>query len=166
MPLRIPSANSMNQEEQSSRIAVLLFTDMVDSVALEQRLGTQAYSRLLMQHHELLRQAMTAVGPGKIHLDTGDGCLSEFKTAADAVNAALLFEMFLREHKWENDIPRVRIGIHQGQLAEIRPDPTAPGKIVGMPVNIAARVMGIAQAGIPTILPGAVGSGRISASWP
>jgi CHASE2 domain-containing sensor protein/class 3 adenylate cyclase len=138
---------SMSQEERISRMAVLLFTDMVDSVALERRIGTQAYSRLLMEHHQLFQQAMAAAGPGKIHFDSGDGFLSEFNTAAAAVNAALLFEMFIREHKWESVVPGVRIGVHQGQLAEIRPDPAAPGKVVGLPVSIASRVMGIAQAG-------------------
>src|SRR5262249_9219722 len=101
----------------------------------------------LMQHHQLFRQALAAAGPAKIHLETGDGFLSEFTTAADAVNAALLFEMFLREHKWENVVPTVRVGIHQGQLAEIKPDPSASGKIVGIPVSIAARIMSIAQPG-------------------
>jgi len=137
----------MSQPEQSSRIAVLLFTDMVDSVAMERRLGTEAYSELLKVHHQLFRQALEVIGAGKIHLDTGDGLLSEFSTAADAVNVALLFQTFLREQKWGTAAPKVRIGLHQGQLAEIRLDPSSPGKIVGIPVSIAARVMNVAQAG-------------------
>src|SRR6266498_732870 len=112
----------MSHNDQSSRLAVLLFTDMVDSLALERRLGTEAYARLLKSHHQLFQQALQAVGAGKIHFDSGDGFLSEFGTAAEAVNAALLFQSLLRETKWESDSPKVRIGIHQGQLAEIRVD--------------------------------------------
>jgi CHASE2 domain-containing sensor protein/class 3 adenylate cyclase len=137
----------MSQDAQASRIAVLLFTDMVDSVALERRLGTEAYSRLLMRHNQLFREALARVGGGKIQLDTGDGFLCEFSTAADAVNAALLFQMFLRDNKWETEVPKVRIGAHQGQLAELRTDPTSPGKIVGIPVSIANRVMSLAHPG-------------------
>jgi class 3 adenylate cyclase len=72
----------LSREDQTSRIAVLLFTDMVDSVAIERRVGTEAYSRLLMRHHQLFREAQSAVGDGKIHLDTGDGFFAEFTTAA------------------------------------------------------------------------------------
>jgi len=137
----------MSQQERSSRMAVLLFTDMVDSVALERRLGTATYSGLLQLHHQLFLQVLECVKGGQIRNDTGDGILSEFDTAAGAVNAALLFQMLLRESRWEKEAPRVRIGIHQGQLAEIQLDPASPGKLVGMPVNIAARVMSLAQGG-------------------
>src|SRR5437867_8868533 len=113
----------MNQEDQASRIAVLLFTDMVDSVALERRLGTESYSRLLKLHHQLFRQALAAVAAGKIQQDTGDGFLSEFTTSADAVKAALLFQMCLRDSKWEIEAPQVRMRLLQGQLPAIRLDP-------------------------------------------
>jgi CHASE2 domain-containing sensor protein/class 3 adenylate cyclase len=137
----------MSSEMQTLRMAVLLFTDIVDSVGLEHRLGTEAYSRLLKLHHQLFRQALTETGAGKIHLDTGDGFLSEFTTPAQAVNTALLFQMLLREADWNGEVPKVRIGIHQGQLAEIRFDSGSPGRIVGLPVSIASRVMNLAQPG-------------------
>src|ERR1051326_1747885 len=130
---------SMTQKEQSSRMAVLLFTDIVDSVGLQARVGTGAYSRLLRLHHKLFQEVLRTVGAGTIHQDTGDGFLAEFITAADAVNAALLFQMSLRDADRDSEAPQPRIGINQGQLAEIRLDPDSPGKIVGMPVNIAAR---------------------------
>src|ERR1051326_4801527 len=102
----------MTQEHQISRIAVLLFTDMVDSVGLERRLGTEAYSRLLKIHHQLFRQCLAEIGAGRIHLDTGDGFLAEFATTAEGINAALLFQLLLRETKWDTESPKVRIGLH------------------------------------------------------
>ena len=63
------------------------------------------------------------------------------------MNAALLFQLLLRETAWEREAPRVRIGIHQGQLAELQVDTASPGKLVGLPVSMAARVMGLAQGG-------------------
>jgi CHASE2 domain-containing sensor protein/class 3 adenylate cyclase len=137
----------MSQREQSSRIAVLLYTDMVDSVGLQRRLGTETYSRLLKLHHQLLFRAVEDEFDGKIRNDTGDGVLCELDTPAAAVNAALLFQMLLRETRWEKEAPQVRIGIHQGQLAEFQLDTVSTGRLVGMPVNIAARIMSIAQAG-------------------
>jgi class 3 adenylate cyclase len=137
----------MSQHDQPSHIAVLLFTDMVDSVAWERRVGTEAYGRLLTLHHQLFRECLDTVGSGKIHWDSGDGFLAEFDTAAKAVKAALVFQALLREGKWETEPPRVRIGIHQGQLSQIQPDPNAPGRILGLPVSIAARIMGLAGGG-------------------
>ena len=46
----------MNQTEQTSRVVVLLFTDIVDSVDMHQRLGTQTYTEILQQHDELFRE--------------------------------------------------------------------------------------------------------------
>ena len=66
----------MSLEERTSRIAVLLFTDIVDSVNLERRLGTESYSRLLKLHHQLFRQSLELVGAGRIYQDTGDGFLA------------------------------------------------------------------------------------------
>jgi class 3 adenylate cyclase/CHASE2 domain-containing sensor protein len=132
----------VSQQPTNSRMAVLMFNDIVESMALEGRLGTEGYSRLLKLHHQVFQQVLKLVGEGAIRNDTGDGMLSEFNTAANAVNAALLFQMRLRETEWETEAPQVRIGIHQGQ---IQFDP-ASGKIMGMPVSIAARVMGLAQA--------------------
>src|SRR2546422_8722219 len=105
----------MSEKGQASRIAVLLFTDIVDSVGLQRRLGTEAYSHLLSLHHQLFQDSLNAVGAAKVPSDTGDGFLAEFATAAEAVNAALHFQTFLREQKWETEPPKVRVGLHQGQ---------------------------------------------------
>lgn len=137
----------MSQEGRSSRMAVLLFTDMVDSVALERRLGTDAYSRLLKLHHQLFGEVLRSGRGGEIRNDTGDGLLCEFHTAAGAVEAALLFQLLLRETAWEKESPKVRIGIHQGQLAELQVNTAGAGKLVGLPVSIASRVMSLAQGG-------------------
>ena len=136
----------MSQTERISRIAVLMFTDMADSVALHTRLGTAAYGRLLHLHNQLFDQALAA-GTGKIHENPGDGFLAEFNTAADAINAALLFQQLIRETKWESEIPKIRIGLHQGQVAEMPTGPAVGGKILGMVINVTARLMGLAQGG-------------------
>ena len=45
-------------EASGDRIAVLLFTDIVDSVDMQQRIGTREYSKLLELHDRLYREAL------------------------------------------------------------------------------------------------------------
>ena len=137
----------MNQTEQTSRVVVLLFTDIVDSVDMQQRLGTQTYTEILQQHDELFREALAPIAGSTPCQDTGDGQLAQFHTAADGVNAALRFQRLLDLAEWPRAKPSVRIGLHQGQITEIKSSDSAPGKAVGMPINLAARIMGLAQGG-------------------
>jgi len=137
----------MNQTEQTSRVVVLLFTDIVDSVDMQQRLGTQTYTEILQQHDDLFREALDPIAESVHYQDTGDGQLAQFKTAADGVNAALRFQRLLDLAEWPHEKPSVRVGLHQGQITEIKSSDSAPGKAVGMPINLAARIMGLAQGG-------------------
>ncbi len=137
----------MNQTEQTSRVVVLLFTDIVDSVDMQQRLGTQTYTEILQLHDDLFREALDPIAGSVHYQDTGDGQLAQFKTAADGVNAALRFQRLLDLAEWPHEKPSVRIGLHQGQITEIKSSDSAPGKAVGMPINLAARIMGLAQGG-------------------
>ena len=66
----------MNQTEQTSRVVVLLFTDIVDSVDMQQRLGTQTYTEILQQHDELFREALDPIPDSVLYQDTGDGQLA------------------------------------------------------------------------------------------
>jgi|GEM_PF-4239442 len=79
-----------------SRMAVFLFTDIVDSTAIQNRLGTDAYLRLLARHDALYREAVVAAHGGRIVEKTGDGFLTELASPSDAVNAALHFQASLR----------------------------------------------------------------------
>ncbi|MEP6662062.1 MAG: CHASE2 domain-containing protein [Verrucomicrobiota bacterium] len=136
----------MSQPDKTSRIAVLLFTDMVDSVGKQLRLGGEAYTRLLQLHDQIFRDVLQRTGDGVIRNNTGDGFLVEFRTAANAVNAALLFQFLLHQTKWVDEPIQVRIGLHQGHVSELPGDTISARRIMGMTVNIAARVMGLAGA--------------------
>src|SRR5437667_1110563 len=74
----------------SSRLAVLLFTDLVRSTELKSRLGTGGYTPLLERHNQLFESACAQLR-GEVLKHTGDGFFAAFTTASDAVRAALKF---------------------------------------------------------------------------
>src|SRR5215207_8271543 len=75
----------------ASRLAVLVFTDIVNSADLKNRIGATAYTPQLERHHQLFEAACSAFG-GTVLKHTGDGFLASFSVVSDAVRAALRFQ--------------------------------------------------------------------------
>src|SRR3954462_3418534 len=101
----------------SSRLAVLLFTDIVGSTDLKSRLGTTAYTAQLARHDALFRSLTARVPGAAILQDTGDGFFASFLTASDAVRGALDFHARLASDGASS--LGVRVGIHVGEVVEI-----------------------------------------------
>lgn len=135
------------QTPVQDRLAVLLFTDIVNSVDLQSRLGTRDYSELLDHHDQIYRSVIDLIPSSKAYQDTGDGHLTLFGTAEDAVTAALLFQERLDSAKWTSEKPTIRVGLHQGQVTEIIQETAGTPKVVGMPINIASRIMDLGGSG-------------------
>ena len=128
-------------------LQAIMFTDIEGSVALTRRLGTDRYAQVLTRHGELFHSAMSAAGEGHVEKHTGDGFMARFTRPSEAVGVALRFQWLLRHEKWDLPEPlRVRIGIHQGEILLLPTSGTMPGTI-GAPVNLASRVMSMAQGG-------------------
>lgn len=143
MPASEPSPHS-----ERYRLAVLLFTDIVDSVTLQQRVGTEVYAGLLRRHDDVFRGVLAEFPGATVINHTGDGFLARFERSSDAVRAALRFQYRLLAGPNAEPELSVRVGLHQGEILEDRcpSDGTRPGA-VGMAVNLAARVMALAQGG-------------------
>ncbi len=137
------------QETQSiTRLVVLLFTDIVGSVQLKSRLGDADAAQLIARHDRLFRGVFEFVGDGEILKDTGDGFLARFNTVSSAVNFALLFQDALRREPWPAKAPiSVRIGLHLGEVSELEADPAGRAKLSGLAIDLAARIMGLAEGG-------------------
>ncbi|MEZ5324644.1 MAG: adenylate/guanylate cyclase domain-containing protein [Verrucomicrobiales bacterium] len=138
-------------DQTTHRIAVLLFTDLVDSVGLQGRLGTNQYAEILRRHDELFR-SLIAGTQGRILKHTGDGFLAEFSVASEAVTVALAFQLLLHREQWGVDGVAVRVGLHQGEVIAVEDLTDGEGNLasplaVGMAVNIAARIMDMAAGG-------------------
>ncbi len=117
-------------DEVRHSIAVILFTDVVDSVQLNERLGDEATHELVQTLHARLLDAIGSndgdAAPGVL---LGDGLLSTFASASQALTAAVQIRRIAEEHK-----VRLHIGLHAGDVI------WEGDKVSGGAVNLASRV--------------------------
>lgn len=137
----------MTAHVQTSRLAVILFTDVVGSVSLKQAIGVAAYARLISRHDAIFQELMHEADGAEIVKDTGDGYLGQFPTTTQAVRTALAFQTRLACEPWGGQPLRVRIGIHLGEISELEADVSGRPKLIGLAADIAARVMSLALPG-------------------
>jgi DNA-binding NarL/FixJ family response regulator/class 3 adenylate cyclase len=117
-----------------------LFTDVEGSTALLRRLK-DGYAEVLAQHEQLLREAVEAAN-GQEFGTQGDAVFFVFRNPKDAVLAAVEGRRALEAAEWpEGGQVRVRMGVHTGEAA------IAADRYMGLAVNRAARICGIARGG-------------------
>jgi predicted ATPase/class 3 adenylate cyclase len=117
-----------------------LFTDIEGSTRLLDRLGAR-YGDLLTDHHRLIRAAVEGADGTEISTE-GDAFFVVFRSAADAVRAAVTGQRSLAEHRWPEGVGvAVRMGIHTGQATLVN------GEYVGMDIHRAARIAAAAHGG-------------------
>ena len=124
-----------------------MFTDIVGSVALQQKLGTNDYTRFVSRHDEIIKDCLSTTPNAKILNETGDGFLIRFTDPSDAVNAALRLQYRLSLEKCEGELITVRIGLNMGVITEMDETNRGGTRAVGMPINLVARVMDLGGAG-------------------
>ncbi|MDP9285311.1 MAG: adenylate/guanylate cyclase domain-containing protein [Actinomycetota bacterium] len=113
-----------------------MFTDLVGSTEAVQRLGDEAWARVLESHHEVVRRELVRFGGEEI--DTaGDGFLAVFDGPARAIRCGLAIEAAVAQLGLQ-----VRLGIHTGEVE--RPRGRAPR---GIAVHVAARISALAGPG-------------------
>jgi class 3 adenylate cyclase len=117
-------------------LATILFTDIVGSTETARTLGDAAWSRLVEQHHAVVRRELEHHAGEEI--DTaGDGFFAVFDGPARAIRCAL------RIHRALAPVGvQIRAGLHTGEVERARDE-----KPRGIAVNVAARVSGIADNG-------------------
>src|SRR5687768_1712650 len=140
--------STVTVQHTSSRLAVLMFTDIVGSSELKARLGTPAYAALIARHDVLFRQLLAEYSSAELLQDTGDGYFAAFQTVSDAVRFALRFQDAMHREPWGTPEPlKTRVGIHLGELAQIAGEQSGPRKIIGMAADVAARLMSLGRGG-------------------
>lgn len=117
-----------------SAIRAVMFTDIVGSTELTQRLGDDAGTALVREHDRIVRGALDELG-GREVKHTGDGIMASFQSVASAVRAAMAIQATLAERNVDAELPlRVRVGISAGE-------PLADGSdLFGSAVQLAARL--------------------------
>jgi TolB-like protein/class 3 adenylate cyclase len=123
------------------RLAAIMYTDVVGFTASAQADEAAALSRLREQEG-IVRPLFKPYGGREIK-STGDGFLVEFESALKATECAVEIQRRLRERNTrEPTTPiQLRIGIHVGDVEE------AGGDIFGDAVNVASRVVPLAEPG-------------------
>ncbi len=116
-------------------IAVVLFTDLVDSTQRAVDEGDAQWRDLLDIHDSTVQRCVRHHG-GRVVKYTGDGVLALIPSATGALETAQSVQGHLAAQGL-----RIRVGIHVGDVDERGED------VSGLAVNIAARIMSHADAG-------------------
>lgn len=129
------SINTNSMFSGTRHLAAIMFTDIVGYTALMQKSESKAVS-LRQRHREILEDRVSQHG-GKILQYLGDGSLSSFASALEAVEAAIEIQQSMQS---DPAIP-LRIGIHTGDVL------MADSAVYGDGVNIASRIESMALPG-------------------
>jgi adenylate cyclase len=133
----------MSEEREQRHLAAILAADVVGYSRRMERDETGTLAALKALRAEVFEPRTRAYG-GRIFKITGDGALSEFASAVDAVRAALEVQRALAERNAalpEDRRIALRIGIALGDVIAEGSD------LYGHGVNLAARIEGLAEPG-------------------
>ena len=120
----------------------LLFTDLVGSTALLERLGDDAGDRFLRDHFSILREAISE-HRGQEVKSLGDGLMVAFPSALSAVACTIGMQQRMAAYTVESGSMAIglRIGLNAGEVI------SAGGDYAGTPVIVAKRLCDRAGAG-------------------
>lgn len=118
----------------------ILFTDIVGFSSWALEAGDEAALELLRQVAGVEDEAISAHG-GSLVKRLGDGSMSVFRAARNAVGAALQAQASVEGIEVRGHRPRLRAGVHVGRPRRVGRD------YLGVDVNIAARVAQSAKGG-------------------
>jgi class 3 adenylate cyclase/mannose-6-phosphate isomerase-like protein (cupin superfamily) len=116
-------------------VTTLLFTDIVGSTAIAERLRDAEWQKLLGRHNQVVRRELDR-HRGREIATTGDGFLATFDGAARAVQCASAICKAVEALDLS-----VRTGIHTGEVEYVG------GNVGGVSVHAAARIAKLAQPG-------------------
>jgi class 3 adenylate cyclase len=126
---------------EESPFRTILFTDIVGSTDMNQRLGDEKAMELLHVHDLIVRNHLTQTGGSEVK-HTGDGIMASFASVARAIKSAIGIQTDLEAHNQSAEHPiTVRIGVSAGEPVAERDD------LFGAAVQLAARACNHAAAG-------------------
>ncbi|MBV8786832.1 MAG: adenylate/guanylate cyclase domain-containing protein [Mycobacterium sp.] len=120
---------------------VILFSDIEESTALNERIGDRAWVKLIGAHDKLV-SGLVQRRSGHVVKSQGDGFMVAFARAEQAVRCGMDLQQALRKdakRKRHEEI-RVRIGVHMGR--SVRRGDDLFGRNVAMAARVAAEATG------------------------
>jgi class 3 adenylate cyclase len=126
--------------ERDPGTRTVLFTDIVGSTSMTQRLGDEIALAMLQVHDRIVRTALGTTS-GREVKHTGDGIMAVFVSSASAIRCAINVHQSLAEHRSAHpDQPlKVRVGVAAGEPIEHHND------LFGSTVQLAARLCAHAE---------------------
>lgn len=123
-------------------VVALLFTDLVGSTKLLERLGDVAAEELRTAHFALLRHAVAEAGGEEVK-STGDGLMVAFASPVEAVGCAVAIQRAVEEQNraHPDQALGVRVGVQVGEPVRTE------GDYHGLAVNVAKRLCDRAAGG-------------------
>lgn len=125
----------MAPTEREHVLVAVLFTDIVGSTELAARMGDESWKRLLHKHHEIVGHLVKEHG-GRVVDTAGDGVFAVFDRPAAGIQCAFDAIQALRTIGVD-----IRAGLHFGESE------SSDGKVSGIVVHTASRVMALASPG-------------------
>jgi adenylate cyclase len=120
---------------------VILFSDIEESTALNERIGDRAFVKLIGSHDKLV-QRLVQRQSGHVVKSQGDGFMIAFARAEQAVRCGIDVQDALHKEakRKRHEEIRVRIGIHMGR--SVRRGDDLFGRNVAMAARVAAQAVG------------------------
>jgi class 3 adenylate cyclase len=119
----------------------VLFTDLVGSTELTQRLGDLRAMRVIRAHDAIVAEAIRN-GRGTRVKHLGDGAMASFNSVSSAVSAAIEIQAAVAEHNKRSDEPiTVRVAVSAGEPV------TEDDDLFGATVQLAARMCATCHGG-------------------
>jgi adenylate cyclase len=120
---------------------VILFSDIEESTALNERMGDRAWVRLLERHDKLVRKLVDEHS-GHVVKSQGDGFMVAFAQPEQAVGCSVAVQRAFagQARRMSPNTIRVRIGIHMGK--SVRRGDDLFGRNVAMAARVAAQADG------------------------
>jgi class 3 adenylate cyclase len=137
-----PALTSFRTQTSPDGMMTIVFTDIVGSTEMIERLGEDRWLDLMYVHNRLVRDCL-AGHQGEVVKSVGDGFMAVFASATAALSAAVELQQIFAQHNARSpDEPlRVRIGVHTGNIYPTEQD------FLGRAVVLAARITGRARGG-------------------
>ena len=128
-------ATTISDARSATGTVTLLFTDLVGSTELIDRLGDEAGDRLLRDHFAVLREAAKEHGGQEVK-SLGDGLMLAFASALSALACAVRMQRRIAASVDEagGEAVGLRIGLNAGEAI------SAEGDYFGRPVVVAKRL--------------------------
>lgn len=127
-------------DPEQTRTMTILFTDIVDSTRITQRLGDEKAQELVRAHNAIVRDALRSHYGSEVK-HTGDGIMASFLSADHALAGAVQIQRSVAEYNAHAATPlELRVGANAGTPVVEDDD------LFGSAVQMAARVCRVSEA--------------------